>query len=77
MWGWSLPDGPDCAALLREGPEALQDPLWPTFLATEKHRWITGTDHVMEEAEGAEGGVPGSGLCPHLSTKVLFLTKAS
>lgn len=49
----------------------------PTFLATEKHRWITGTEGVMEEAERAKGGVPGSGLCPHLSPKVRFLIKAS
>lgn len=39
---------PDCTAL-RIFPEALQGPLWPTFLATEKYPWITSTKGVKEE----------------------------
>lgn len=36
MQGLSLPERPDCAAPRSKGAEALQGPLWPTFLATEK-----------------------------------------
>lgn len=73
----SLADRPDYAALLREGPEALQDPLWPTFLATEKHRWISGMEGMMGEAEEARGGGSWEWPLSPPFPKVLFLTKAS